>query len=41
LIYVDVNVLYYFFTAHPLFGEGFRELLKRYQVRLASLRLET
>ncbi len=41
LIYVDVNVLYYFFTAHPQFGEGSRELLKRYQVRLTSLRLET
>lgn len=26
LIYIDVNVLYYFFTAHPLFGEGSREL---------------
>jgi len=36
LIYVDVNVLYYFFTAHPQFGEGSRELLKRYQVSLAT-----
>jgi len=31
LVYVDVNVLYYFFTAHPQFGEGSRELLKRHQ----------
>jgi len=30
-----------FSTAHPQFGEGSRELLKRCQVRLASLRLET
>jgi predicted nucleic acid-binding protein len=36
LIYVDVNVLYYFFTAHPQFGEGSRELLKRYQGSLAT-----
>jgi predicted nucleic acid-binding protein len=36
LIYVDVNVLYYFFTAHPQFGEGSRELVKRYQGSLAT-----
>lgn len=36
MIYVDVNVLYYFFTAHPQFGEGSRELLKKYQGGLAT-----
>jgi predicted nucleic acid-binding protein len=36
LVYVDVNVLYYFFTAHPQFGEGSRELLKKHQGSLAT-----
>ncbi|MGC9119267.1 MAG: type II toxin-antitoxin system VapC family toxin [Thermoproteus sp.] len=36
LIYVDVNVLYYFLTAHPEFGEGSRELIRRYLGRLAT-----
>mgnify|MGYP003871795353 FL=1 len=36
MIYVDVNVLYYFFTAHPQFGEGSRELLRKYQGSLAT-----
>ncbi|AAL62561.1 type II toxin-antitoxin system VapC family toxin [Pyrobaculum aerophilum] len=35
-IYVDVNVLYYFFTAHPEYGEGSRELIKKYAGRLAT-----
>lgn len=35
-IYVDVNVLYYFFTAHPEYGEGSRELIKKYVGRLAT-----
>ncbi|MEZ0320123.1 MAG: type II toxin-antitoxin system VapC family toxin [Pyrobaculum sp.] len=36
LIYVDVNVLYYYFTAHPKFGEGSRELIRRYSGRLVT-----
>ncbi|MEL9991881.1 MAG: type II toxin-antitoxin system VapC family toxin [Thermoproteus sp.] len=36
LIYVDVNVLYYYFTAHPEFGEGSRELIRRYSDRLVT-----
>jgi predicted nucleic acid-binding protein len=36
LIFIDVNVLYYFFTAHPQFGEGSRELLKKCQRSLAT-----
>ncbi|MEM1598140.1 MAG: type II toxin-antitoxin system VapC family toxin [Pyrobaculum sp.] len=35
-IYVDVNILYYFFTAHPQFGEGSRELLRKYFGRLVT-----
>ena len=35
-IYVDVDVLYYFFTAHPEYGEGSRELIKRFAGRLAT-----
>ncbi|AET33125.1 MULTISPECIES: type II toxin-antitoxin system VapC family toxin [Pyrobaculum] len=35
-IYIDVNVLYYFFTAHPKYGEGSRELIKNYAGRLAT-----
>lgn len=34
--YVDVNVLYYFFTAHPEYGEASRELIKRFAGRLAT-----
>jgi hypothetical protein len=36
LICVDVNVLYYFFTAHPRFGAASRELLKKYGGSLAT-----
>ena len=35
-IYVDVNILYYFFTAHPQFGECSRELLRKYFGRLVT-----
>lgn len=35
MICVDVNVLYYFFTA-PQFGDCSRELLKRYRGSLAT-----
>ncbi len=36
MICVDVNVLYYFFTAHPRFGAASRELLKKYGGSLAT-----
>lgn len=35
-IYVDVNVLYYYFTAHPEYGEGSKELIAKYYGRLCT-----
>ncbi|RLE94023.1 MAG: VapC toxin family PIN domain ribonuclease [Thermoprotei archaeon] len=35
-IYVDVNVLYYYLTAHPLFGEKAKSLLSKYSGMLST-----
>jgi len=35
-IYIDVNVLYYYLTAHPLFGEKAKSFLSKYSGMLST-----
>lgn len=36
MIYIDVNAIYYFLTAHPQYGRRAKELVVRYGDRLAT-----